>query len=200
MADYKRTTEPTSNPIDLAYVKRHARIETTDEDDDIQSKINAAVRFVERQYSLAAITQTWTMTLDRFPADGRIYLPVRPVQSITSLKYTDTDGDQQTWSGANYRLLDADGLRPYITYIYNGAWPSSVRTDLDSIEVVWSAGYGDSAADVPADFRHALAVLVATYFGNREILDGYVSTGADYQLRDSLRGLGIVPEVDGVEC
>ena len=83
MADYKRTTEPTSNPIDLAYVKRHARIETTDEDDDIQSKINAAVRFAERQYSLAAITQTWTMTLDRFPANSRLYLPVRPVQSIT---------------------------------------------------------------------------------------------------------------------
>ena len=73
-------------------------------------------------------------------------------------------------------------------------------------ELIWTQskwcgpGYGDSAADVPADFRQALAVLVATYFGNREILDGYVSTGADYQLRDSLRGLGIVPEVDGVEC
>ena len=192
-----RTTGPTDEPVSLEFLKRHARIETVDEDVDINAKLRAAVRFIERQHDIAIIDQTWTMTLDRFPSTDRLYVPIRPVDSIASITYTDADGATQTWSGADYRLIDSDGLRPFITYVYGGGWPAGVRFDLASVAVVFVAGYG-VRADVPADLQQAIALLVATHYSDREIgID--VPTGADHQYRDLMRGLGIVPDVVGME-
>ena len=76
------TTPPTSEPVMLRTLKHHLKIENTDEDEYIDGLISTAREWIEEMTGLAMITQTWRMTMDRWPGwsdewwDGMRELPV----------------------------------------------------------------------------------------------------------------------------
>jgi uncharacterized phiE125 gp8 family phage protein len=105
----------------------------------------------------ALITQTWRGTLDYFPAcdGGRIFIPLPPLQEITSLSYLDAGGASVVVDPATYQVVQ--GPRPYILPVYNSNWPM-VTTRADAVTIEFTAGYGDDGVDVPEPIRTAIAL------------------------------------------
>ena len=160
-----QTVAPAIEPISLNEMKDHLRVTGNDEDLYLNSLIKAARQHLESITGRAFITQTFQMLLDRFPM-YEIEVARSPLQSVTSITYTDNDGIVQTWTSAEYRV-DTKSFVPRITPEYDYIYPSA-RYVTNSITITFLAGYGNSAVDVPAPLRHAILLLAAHYYEHRE--------------------------------
>jgi uncharacterized phiE125 gp8 family phage protein len=160
------TAGPAAEPISLAEIKAHARIDGNDEDALLASLITAARMFVERTLSLAVITESWSLYLDGWPRSGTIALPIQPVQAVTAVKVYDPDDTPTVVNSESYSVdVLSDPARLVLSA---GAVQLSPARLLNAFEIVFTAGYGDEATDVPAPIRHALKLLVAHWFEHRE--------------------------------
>jgi uncharacterized phiE125 gp8 family phage protein len=64
------------------------------------------------------------------------------------------------------------------------SWPITFQRD-DAIKIEYVIGYGDAPTDVPETIRHALFMLVAHYYENREPeLIGTISKTLPYGFED----------------
>lgn len=165
------TTAPASEPLTAEEARRHCRIEDASEDSYIETLIEAARRYCENITDRAFITQTWKLYLDSFPTE--IELRRCPVISITSITYIANDGTTTTLSTDVYQLLP--GTEPgIVTLKYNQTWPS-IRGDVRGVIVTFTAGYGDASA-VPESIKHAMKLLIAHWYRNREsVITGTIS-------------------------
>lgn len=155
------TTAPTFEPVTLAELKAFADIAHGRADDDLNRNITTARRHVEDTLGVTLGTTTYTLYLDRWPkkrygfsdteADA-IVLPRPPVTSVTSIKYLDEDGTQQTWAADQYRT-DLVSQPARITRAYSIAWPT-FRAVTNTIEIKYVAGAAQ------ADIRTGLKQLV----------------------------------------
>ena len=155
----KQTEAPTAEPVTVAEVKSQSYIDHDDHDAQIALLIAAARDHIERYCNITALTQTIEAKCDCF--DDFAYLPFAPVQSISSITYIDTDGSEQTLSSSVYELR-ADDLEGSIVLQYGQSWPARrVNTRITVTAVV---GY----TTVPPAIKHAMLLLVALGFENRE--------------------------------
>lgn len=165
-------TAPAAEPVDLATIKTHLRIGTTDaaEDNLVEDMITAARQMAESFTQRAFISQTWELLLDNFPGSGvarrALVLPYAPLSSVVSIKYIDTAGVEQTLDGSKY-VVDADTVPGRINLAYGESWPA-VRDQPNAVTVEFIAGYGTTAADVPDLIRQAIKMIVGHMFENRE--------------------------------
>lgn len=166
----KIVTQPSIEPVTLDEVIYQARIdnynqEGYDESVFLKTLIESARRQAEHKLGRYLITQTVDAYFDAFPVcDGLIMLP--PVQSITSIKYIDTDGVLQTLDAANY-YLDNSGKTSRIGCAYGYTWPAS-RSQSGAVIVRFVGGYGDDAADVPASIKSWIMLRVKTLYEKRD--------------------------------
>ena len=162
-------TAPTVEPITLQETKDHLRVDHSDDDSLISPLITAArMHFDGRDGILGRclITQTWDYTINRFPVDDCIRLPLAPVASITSITYTDSAGASQTFDSGSYSLnSDLDWL-PRIDLGYEKTW-SDTRDIPDAVTIRFVAGYG-FPADVPDPIKQAMLLLIGHWYENRE--------------------------------
>lgn len=161
-----RVTAPTVSPISLAEAKAQMRVEGSDDDTIIQRLIDAAISFVDVQGALgrAMITQTWGQWLS--PNPGTVLLMLGPVQSVSAIKYYDTDGALQTATLADFDVFGTPN-RITVSPKSGKAWPTTQTRD-DAIKIEYVVGYGSASANVPQTVRHALMMLVAHWYENRE--------------------------------
>lgn len=157
-------TEPTAEPVTLAEAKAHCRVEVADDDALIGVLIGAAREQVEHILGRALMTQTWERVLDAFPA-GAIELGMPPVQSITSIKYLDAAGAEQTLAPSAY-ALDADSLPGWALPDADTDWPDT-QAVANAVRVRFAAGYA-SAAAVPDSIKQWILIHVGYWYGNRE--------------------------------
>ena len=148
-------TAPTSYPVTLEEVKTQLRVETNDDDGEIQSLIAQATSYVEKMTGRALITQTWNLVIDNF--DTKIELPYPPLQSVSSITYQDLDNTTQTLSATNY-TVDTDSEPGRVYQSYGGSYPA-VYPDLNSVTVTFVCGYG-TANSVPEVFKQAIKLHV----------------------------------------
>ena len=160
----KLVTAPTTYPVDLATAKLHCRVDASDEDALITALITAATEMAEQKTGRALMAQTWQLTLGTFPTT--IELTRVPVQTITSVKYRDTDGVLQTLSGASYALVQDDFGFAKINPAYGATWPTTQVRD-DAVVVEFVAGYA-SAAAVPESIKQWIKLMISTMYDNRE--------------------------------
>ncbi len=158
-------TEPTEEPVTIAEAREHCRVAVFDDDAWIYAAIVSARKLCETITKRAFCTTTFRLSLDQFPPD-QFYLPRPPLVSVTSIKYLDSSGVQQTWSGSNYSV-DIYSQPGRVALVYNGSWPTSTRMDTNAIEVIYRAGYGAASA-VPRSIKHAILMTVAHWNENRE--------------------------------
>jgi len=159
----ERITAPAAEPVSLSEAKEHLRVisSATEEDDLITSLTSAARELCEDISRRSFVTQTLELTLDAWPVDF-IQLPLRPIASITSVKYTDSNGDEHTVASTNY-ILSNDRL-----FLASGySWPSDSLQPFGAIKVRYVAGYGDAVA-VPNKYKQAILLTVGHWFQNRE--------------------------------
>lgn len=159
-------TAPVIEPLTVAQGKRYARDDAYDES-LMADFIRAARAKVELDTGLALLTQTRDVLIDVVPGDV-IQLPAqsKPLQSVTSVKTIDTDGDTNTLATDQYLVDTASGR---ISLSQSGVWPSDLRTFQPwVIRIV--AGWTSSML-IPPLLVHAVGLMTAHYANaGRDIL------------------------------
>lgn len=163
------TSGPALEPVSLAEAKAHLRVDGSAEDALIQSLVVTSRLHIEAALGLALITQGWSYFLDRWPKGGRIALPLRPVASLVHVRVWDAGSGVVTLDPALF-LLDGQGMPPRLVPL-SGAPPLAPGRAVNGIEVAFLAGFGPTPNDVPATIRHALLLLVAHWYENREPIE-----------------------------
>jgi uncharacterized phiE125 gp8 family phage protein len=152
---------PTEEPVGLAELKAHLRVDHADEDDAIEAYARAARRAVEARGRLAITAQVWRLTLDKAPA-APLALPKGPVYALDDVAVVDREGLAQSVDPALYDF--APGLIGRL--IPRGAFPRSERT-AGGYRIDFVAGYAD-AASAPEELKLAVKMLAAHFYENRE--------------------------------
>lgn len=143
-------TGPAAEPVTSAEIKASARIDGTEFDTQIAILITAFRQQAEHQQGRRLITQTVELVLDDFPIE-HIDLILPGAQSITSIKYLDTSGTEQTLSAGVY-ALDADSTPSRALLKYDQQWPDTQDVP-NAVRVRYVVGYGASSASVPQNIR-----------------------------------------------
>lgn len=167
MPRYTQTTAPIGEPVELADIVQQVRFVDAPDRTYANGLITKARRYVETRLQRQLLTASWSMYLDGFPEE--IEVRRLPVLTVASITYVDTAGDTQTLSSSLYQTdlacPDAPGrIKP----AYGEAWPSTRSGDYNAVTVAFTAGYGTDAEDVPETIRHAIMMLVAWWFDQRE--------------------------------
>jgi len=170
------TSGPALEPVSLAEAKAHLRLDGAAEDALVQSLIVTSRLHIEAALGLALVTQSWSYFLDRWPKSGRLVLPLRPVAAIASVRLWAEDGVVATLDPAAF-LLDGQGAPPRLVAL-SGAPALTPGRPVNGIEVALVAGFGPVSSAVPATIRHALLLLVAHWYENREPVEIGSATNA----------------------
>jgi uncharacterized phiE125 gp8 family phage protein len=181
-------TPPAAEPITLAEVKAHLRLDASDEDTLLAGLMRAAREYQEGQTGLALIARTFRLYLDDWPATRVIQIARGPVQTIETVTVYNAVGMPVEVDAAGYVLDGA--ARPARLVLPER--PASARA-LNGIEIDFTAGFGESGADVPDTLKRALLLHVAVMFELRGVLApegqpgavpaGYERLIAPYRLR-----------------
>ncbi len=168
LQQYKRTTTPTLEVLSLDDVKLHVGADGYDDYDSLLATLrDRATEAVGKRCKREIQAATWTLTLDSFPAE--ILIDKVPVASITSVAYSDVDGNPQTLvSGTDYQTdLNSNDGPASIKPAYGTTWPTIRSDTYAAVTVTFVAGYATAAA-VPQTIKHEIAMLTAEWFNNRE--------------------------------
>jgi Phage gp6-like head-tail connector protein len=188
------TSAPAVEPVSLAEVKTHLRIDTADEDGLLQALILTSRLHVEVALGLALITQTWSCFFDHWPqgligrgvplsppgaafasldphtalASGAnaLAFPLGPVKSVDAIRVYADDGTFVSVPVAGF-AIDLISRPARIARRSGTSLPAAGRA-LNGIEFAITAGFGAAAADVPAPIRQALLLLVAHWYEHRD--------------------------------
>jgi uncharacterized phiE125 gp8 family phage protein len=172
-----RTIAPTVLAVTLADAKTSLRVDAdmTDMDDLITSWIKGVVATAEHDIGQCLMEQTWQVRLDEFPGVSchrlgdacsstiptALALP-HPVISVTSVKYLDLDGIEQTLAPAGYKPI----RRAYESFLVparGASWPATAG-ELDSVVVTVVCGLGTDPALTPENVRLYLLAKLAEQF------------------------------------
>lgn len=161
-------TAPVLRAVELAEAKQHMRIDHTNDDQYIEALCIVACDKAEKYLRRKLITQTWKGYLDDWPEGNSIILPFGKVQgNVTHVKYTDTDSTQTTWSATEYNTDNySDPGRVVLEYGYT--WPNESLHPQNPIEIQWVCGYGDTGESVEPMIIHAIKIMIADMYENRE--------------------------------
>ena len=87
-----------------------------------------------------------------------------PVTSVTSITYDSGASPRPTLAADQYMVISRQH-GSYITPSYGAQWPTP-RNIPEAIRIRFVAGY----TDVPEPLKHAIHMLVAHWYENREVL------------------------------
>ena len=170
-------TPPDIEPVTLAEVTTQAHASVGVEDDWFTDQIVAARQIAEEFMNRAFIEQVLEVTYDDYPYFP-ILVPTAPVISIDQISIFDTDNTESilytssttTPSPTTGDLtfnIDVNTEPARIDLDYGLTWPSTVLRDMSSVKIQYTAGYGDSADDVPSRIKSAIKLFVSHMYDNR---------------------------------
>jgi uncharacterized phiE125 gp8 family phage protein len=162
---------PTVEPVSVAELKEHARIDHGHEDARLASLITTARLLVEKDTRRKLCTQTVVLSLDYLPS----YLvpDILPIQSISGITYYDGNNALQTLAASTYEA-DLYAEPVIIRPAFGQTWPTTYDR-FGAVLVTMVAGYGAASA-VPEDAKQAILLLASHWVENREsVLTGTIS-------------------------
>lgn len=156
---------PAAEPFTTAEMKNRLKIDSdiTADDTLVDDLVKAARQYVENYLDTSLINQVITEKITYWP--NVIKLSVNPVASVTSIVYTDENGDPQTLATNQY-VVDNSGKLTTIHRAKDVTWPE-VYMERNNITITYVAGYGATSASIPADLRQAVALVAIDYYENR---------------------------------
>lgn len=190
MRGLKLTTTPAGEPVTLADMKAHLRVDLSVEDAYIQALVTTARVYLERLTGYQMVEATYEWSLPSFPGvpmdalepewhwamvahhrKAALRLPRHPLQQINSIDYTAADGTTQSFTDFQEQ---ADTVPPLVAPAPDKHWPDTRRHDLRAVTISFTAGNApgggsppDYGADVPPPLKHAVTLLAADWFNNR---------------------------------
>ncbi len=173
-------TEVSAEPVTVEELRTHLRELTKEHDNHLGELITAARQWAEETALWRLLlNQTVVEKFDRFAGEMELRWPT--VSSVTSVAYTDTDGDSQTIAATVYELATNHGTN-YIRLKYDQVWPTDARVHESVITVTYVAGYGSSASDVPTSIRRAILLYAGGLFrpadARQDIVDALLASYA----------------------
>lgn len=177
------TTAPQNEPLDAAETISYLRIDSGVDTTLIDNLIQAARFWAEDYTNRTLLTTVFTLSLDAIgevdtplkegfhtgysdtPSVNYIELPRSPVQSVTSIKSFADDNTATTLAATNY-YVDTVRVPARIVLRDGGSWPTDLR-NANGIEVLYTAGYGASRADIPEPIRVAMLEYVTFMYEHR---------------------------------
>jgi len=173
--------------VSVTDAKRQLRIHETDTTFDVEigRLITSGTQWVERRLGISIITQTRLQVQDRFyPVHYRhreyrrsrfaIDLPFAPIQSVTEVKYIDTNGVLQTLTqGTDYYTAGIMTPTAGAQDIARGrvlpvnSWPATKYVD-EAVKIKYVCGYGDDATFVPEPIKDVILRYVSFFFEERK--------------------------------
>lgn len=167
------TSGPAVEPVSVSEAKAHLRIDGSAEDILISSLIVTSRLHIEAALGLALIDQEWRLTLDKWPEkrwskNKAVRFPLRPIRSVEEVAVRDASGTRVVLPVEDY-LLDQDAVAPRLVP-RDGTWPSP-GVPAGGIEILFKAGMGEAAEDVPQPIRHAVLLLVAHWYEHRDPME-----------------------------
>lgn len=173
----KRIIAPSAEPITLDEAKAQLRFTSDKEDALISSLIVAARDLCEAETGRALMPQTWESARSGFW--NEMHLNRAPVASITSIKYIDVNGDEQTLSSTEYVLDSASDSFARVVIAPNKSWPS-VYEGINTVRIRYVAGYANADA-VPQALKQWMLLQISHWFRNRESVNvGNITSKFDY--------------------
>ena len=165
--DWTRTVDPRIEPIALAEAKAQCRIErdVVDEDDLVIGYLRASRELCESITGRGFLTQTWKVVTDDWWSHVLRLPMAAPLQSVSSVKYYDTNGTLQTLSSSLY-VVDTVSEPGVLSWAPNISLPA-LYDRRGVVEVTYVVGW-TTPEDVPSSIRHAIKLLVAHFYQNRE--------------------------------
>lgn len=172
----KRTAVVTTEPITLATARLHLRLDAVGsppshpDDALVTALIKTAREAVEAYTELTVAQTTYALALDEFPVNA-IELGTSPVNSITSITYTDTNGTSQTLN-ANQYIFDSYSNPAKIFPVT--IWPQAKQIP-NAIIVRFAAGYTDTLSPndypIPSALKQAMLLYIGELYENREAIN-----------------------------
>ena len=161
------STYPTFKAITVDEIKRYSRITISEEDTLVGELIDRAMIHLYRETSHISATTTFKVTQSDWTD---MYVDIFPYASIASVKYYDSNNTLQTLDSANYRVFD--GVYPWKVEFTSSP---TLFDRPDAIQVNAVCGYTEG--NCPDDYKHVLAVSVATWYEVRQgIVIGTIAT------------------------
>lgn len=166
-AGWEVISPPATQPLDLISAKDHLRVSTSDEDDLIDVYITAATDYAQDRLNTCLIQQTIRATYyDAAP----LYLPRGPLLSLLYVADKNELEVAYTIRHVGHRIEIVPAAAP--TY---------------PVTVAYTAGYGDTANDVPASIRLAIRQHVASMYAQRESIADKPLAAVPQSLEDFYR-------------
>ena len=160
-------TGPTLEPVLVADCKDHLRVLIHDDDGLISSYIITAREEVEDWTRRTIMTQTWDYYLNQFPAGNAIILPFGNLQTVTHVKYTDSDAAVTTMVVTTDYLVETNTEQHgRIVLPPDTVWPTDVLYSSKPIVIRMVCGW-TTAALVPVKIKSAIKMLVAQMYEDR---------------------------------
>lgn len=153
-----RWTQSQSDPlITLDDLKQHLRIDSTAEDNYLTGLIAAATSHAEISMQCSLLNRTITAM---FYANEPLSLPRGPVQSVSSVSVSGSPVSSSVYSLERYGTLDV------LRYQMGKVMPHPAPATLS---VVYIAGYGATAADVPPEIIQVIKCHAGLMYEQREV-------------------------------
>lgn len=153
-----RVTAPALEPVTLAEVKAHARIDHTDDDALLAGLISGAVSELDGYGGLlgrAIMEQTWRQP---FAGWSRVLCLPMPDARAVAVTYVDQDGAEQTVDPGLYEVVETH-TGSVVRFLTAFSAPSLKTDIMQPVNVIFTAGAA-VAADVDQRIKVAIAIMV----------------------------------------
>lgn len=162
---YEVLVAPATTPISLDFMKSYLKIDpsVTTDDDLITTLINAATLFFEDYTNYILINTGFRTYADFFFMQYELRRAV--FNTLDAFEYS-VDGTFQAVPNTNYYTTQET---QYSLLIFND-WTSMPQDKDDkrqTVRIDFTAGYGDTQNDIPADIQIGLAQIVTYFYENR---------------------------------
>ena len=169
----KVDTAATTPVFTTAEAKAFLKVDVSDDDTIIDNLVAAATESCQIYTNQYFIDTVVTQYSDNWKEFYSLYKS--PVDSITHVKYYDSDNVLQTLDSDLY-ILDDSSQPARIGLEINGTLPS-LADRINAVEVKYPVGYGTASTDVPEGIRTAIILTVGNWYENRQtVITGRTAT------------------------
>ncbi len=174
----ERVADPVGQVLSTDEAKAHLRITFSNDDTLIDSLIQECTRLCEEEISGTRqfLFATYDLPVSHWWWDKPLGIPRPPLASVTSVKYFDTAGVQQTLPTTFYDVHTPWKMPGYIVRKPLQVFPPHQIDQHYPITIRFVAGYG-AAADVPYEAKAAVKLLLFDRYLVRGTIPAPGSTG-----------------------
>ena len=141
--------------IPLEHLKNHLRLESSAEDNYLESIIKTATAAVENYVERTLLVKTWRILshhLRKKETMHNVELYYPPLLHIVSVSEILSKEEKKSLKRYSVAL---NGSRPFLSVL------------AENVEIIYKAGYGEAGSSIPLPIRQAITLVAAEMYDKR---------------------------------